>query len=82
MNLHCPAPKVLTIYGATYRQTKSDNCTRKSEYCALDDKRNLTSERCEGKTVCNVTVDTSTMGDNCPGMLTLKYLKVMYRCGK
>lgn len=82
MNLHCPAPKVLKIYSATYHQTKSDNCTRKSEYCALDDKKNLTSERCEGKTACNVTVDTSTMGDNCPGMLTLKYLKVMYWCGK
>lgn len=81
MNLHCPAPKVLKIYRATYHQTKSNNCTRKSEYCALDDKKNLTSERCEGKTACNVTVDTSTMGDNCPGMLTLKYLKVMYWCG-
>lgn len=81
MNLHCPAPKVLKIYSATYHQTKRDNCTRKSEYCAPDDKKSLISERCKGKTACNVTLDTSTMGDNCPGMLTLKYLKVMYLCG-
>lgn len=81
MNLHCPAPKVLKIYCATYHQTKSDNCARKSEYCAPVDKISLISERCKGKMACNVTVDTSTMGDNCPGMLTLKYLKVTYLCG-
>lgn len=82
MNLHCPAPKVLKIYCATYHQTKSDNCARKSEYCAPVDKISLISESCKGKMACNVTVDTSTMGDNCPGMLTLKYLKVTYLCGK
>ena len=82
MHINCTAPKVLKIYEVSYCQTKSDNCIRKTESCAPDIKTSLISKHCNGHEECNVTVDTSTMGDNCPNMSALKYLNVIYGCGE
>ena len=92
MYFSCTASKVLNIIKARYGREKKDKkkiCVRRrmdyvntAEYCAPDDREDFVKGRCEGRTKCNFTVDTSTMGDKCPAMSVHKDLNVRYGCGK
>lgn len=92
MYLSCTASKVLNIIWARYGREKKDknkicigrrmDYVNTAEYCAPDDREDFVKGCCEGRTKCNFTVDTSTMGDKCPGMSVHKDLDVMYGCGK
>lgn len=92
MYLSCTALKVLKIIKASYGREKNNknkicigrrmDYVNTAEYCTPDDREDFVKGRCEGRTKCNFKVDTSTMGDKCPGMSVHKDLNVRYGCGK
>ena len=88
MYIKCLSPKVIKIFYATYSR-KDDNICKgwkndgnSAEYCAPVDKTRFLQKLCEGHTECNVAVDTDSMGNKCPNISALKYLNVIYNCGK
>ena len=86
MNIRCWWPQVITIYRATYSRTQSSICSQNkvglnsSGHCDPKVKTSMASSLCDGQIKCNITVDSSTMGDHCPDVF--KYLSVVYTCSK
>ncbi|XP_018584761.2 uncharacterized protein LOC108920449 [Scleropages formosus] len=75
----------IRIYKANYGRRKRDICSHlrpwfklKNVNCLLPETLHLMSNRCNGKSQCEVKVDNGVFTDPCAG--TYKYLEVSYGC--
>jgi len=83
MHLQCGPSNVLEIHGADYGGDAAFICGNgqgSDQACSLVDKTQTVKLRCDNKPICTIVALSSIFGEICPGLI--KYLNVMYACGR
>ena len=80
-NISCPNGKRISVLDANYGRLDRDTCLHDAMgniNCRASNSLQIVQSKCDGKTSCELVVDSQVFGDPCAG--TYKYLKVNYRC--
>ena len=90
ISIHCKQPEVMKIVRAFFHREQGQNknkvcSTGKDDgnnavYCEPVNKKSLASDSCDGKVYCDISVNYSTISDDCRTISP--YLTVLYICGK
>lgn len=85
ISIHCKQPEVMKIVRALFHREQGDNqvCSTGKDgnnavYCEPVDKKSLASDSCDGKVYCDISVNYSTISDDCRTISP--YLTVFYIC--
>lgn len=86
ISLHCKQPEVMKIVRAFLHREQEQVCSTGKDdgnnavYCQPVDKISYASDSCDGKVYCDISVNYSTISDDCRTISP--YLTVFYICGK
>ncbi|KAH9515232.1 Adhesion G protein-coupled receptor L3 [Bulinus truncatus] len=86
LSLNCSRGEVLRIVRAHYGRFSLSVCNSHGQTdgwridCFTNRAKDIISERCDGRNLCNVHVSSTVFSDPCPG--TYKYAEVKFQCEK
>lgn len=84
LSINCEAGYKITVLNANYGRLSRTVCNPngrapiRHNYCSSDRSKNVVSNFCLGKQICNIPAINIVFGDPCEG--TSKYLEVNYIC--
>ncbi|XP_029211236.2 uncharacterized protein LOC114975268 isoform X1 [Acropora millepora] len=84
ISLHCKQPEVMKIVRAFFHREQGQVCSTGKDdgnnavYCQPVDKISLASDSCDGKVYCDISVNYTTISDDCRTISP--YLTVLYTC--
>ena len=86
LRIDCPRNSLIDILSANYGRTHKKICIPNNKairetHCISKTSKTIIMEKCNKRRHCSImTRDKDMGGDPCPGVL--KYVDVIYRCGK